>query len=57
MKTYRVVFHYSIDIEAEDKRDAEDNAYSYFTEKLISNGLSEKDFPAVVEEINRMVIE
>ena len=50
MTKYQVVFNYSILIDAEDERDAEDSAYAFFTEK-IADGLSVREFPAVVEEV------
>jgi hypothetical protein len=51
MKQYQVTFHYSLVVEAEEENEAEDYAYAFFTEKLISSGLSSRDFPATTEKI------
>jgi hypothetical protein len=51
MAQYQVTFHYSLVIDADDERDAENSAYAFFTEKLIDRGLSARDFPAVTEEV------
>lgn len=51
MTRYQVVFHYSIEIEADDENEAEDSAYAFFVERLNDKGMSAKDFPAIVEEV------
>jgi hypothetical protein len=51
MTKYQVVFHYSIEIEADDENEAEDSAYALFVERLADRGLSASEFPAVVEEV------
>lgn len=51
MTRYQVVFHYSIEVEADDENEAEDSAYAFFVERLNDNGMSASDFPATVEEV------